>query len=66
MPKAGSKGRGAIDGLPGSGETGSPAETPQILPAPSAGDSCRYALEQSSVDRKAEEMGGLGKCWKKS
>ncbi|MCX4868574.1 hypothetical protein OHU11_36710 [Streptomyces sp. NBC_00257] len=33
MPEAGSKGRGAIDGLLGSGETGSPAETPQILPS---------------------------------
>ncbi|MDK0518230.1 integrase [Streptomyces sp. ML-6] len=33
MPEAGSKGRGTIDGLLGSGEIGSPAETPQILPS---------------------------------
>ncbi|TWG01680.1 hypothetical protein FHX80_1166 [Streptomyces brevispora] len=33
MPEAGSKGRGAIDGLLGERGTGSPAETPQILPS---------------------------------
>lgn len=30
------------------------------------GDSYLYAPERSSVDCKDEEMGGLGKCWKKS
>lgn len=33
MPEADSKGRGTIDSLLGSGETGSPAEAPQILPS---------------------------------
>ena len=39
---------------------------PRFSPAPLTGDSCLYAPEKYSVDCKAEEMGGLGKCWKKS
>ncbi|MEU2507311.1 hypothetical protein ABZ621_21745 [Streptomyces sp. NPDC007863] len=49
----------------GAGETGSSAETPQIPRAPSTADSCLCIPEESSVDCKAEEMGGLGNCWKR-
>lgn len=63
MPEAGSKGRGTIDGL--LGERGGSAagrlspDSPQrrrpVIPA-------LYAPKGASVDCKAEEMGGLGKC----
>ncbi|MFD3534891.1 hypothetical protein [Streptomyces sp. NPDC058664] len=63
MSEAGSKGRGTIDGL--LGERGGSAcrpKLPRFSPAPSTGDSCLCAPKESSVDCKAEEMGGLGKC----
>ncbi len=67
MPEAGSKGRGTIDGLLRErGERLAGRSSPEFSPIPSTGDSCRCAPEKSSVDCKAEEMGGLGKCWKRS
>lgn len=41
-------------------------ETPRFSPELSTGDPCLYIPERLSMDCKAEEMGGLGKCWKKS
>lgn len=67
VPEAGSKGRGTVHGL--LGERGGSACWPKLpgfspvllTPAPGL-----YALKKSSVDCKVEEMGGLGKCWKRS
>lgn len=39
---------------------------PGFSPASLTGDSRLYASEKPSVDGKANEMGGLGKCWKRS
>ncbi|MFF4170707.1 hypothetical protein [Streptomyces sp. NPDC001744] len=67
MPEAGSKGRGTIDGL--LGERGASACWPKLSsfsPALLSCDSCLYAPEKPSADCKVEEMGGLGKCWKRS
>lgn len=50
----------------GNGETGSPAETPQILPSVVDLWLLPYVPEGPSMKCKPEEMGGLGKCWKKS
>lgn len=65
MPEAGSKGRGTTVCL-GAGRPARQPKLPRFSPAPLTGDSCLYAPEESSVDCKAEEMGGLGKCWKRS
>lgn len=62
MPEAGSKGRGTVDGLLGErGGISLPAETPPILPSPV---DWRFppAPKGPSVEYKAKEMGGLGKC----
>ncbi|MFI2781455.1 hypothetical protein [Streptomyces sp. ALB3] len=62
MPEAGGKGRGTIDGLLGEGGTSACwSKLPGFSPAPSTGGS-RRAPQEPSVDGKAEEMGGLGKC----
>nr|WP_239475466.1 hypothetical protein [Streptomyces sp. CS131] len=67
MPEAGSKGRGTIDGLLGKGGASAcRPKLPRFSPAPSTGDSRLCARRQPSVDCKAEKMGGLGKCCKKS
>jgi hypothetical protein len=42
MPEAGSKGRGAIDGLLGSGGGACRPKLPRFFPAPLTGDSCLY------------------------
>ncbi|MFC8624390.1 hypothetical protein [Streptomyces anulatus] len=67
MPEAGSKGRGTIDGL--LGKDGASARWPKLprsSPASSTGDSRLRTPQEPSVDGEAEEMGGLGKCCKKS
>ncbi len=67
MPEAGSKGRGAIDGLLGKGGASArQSKLPRFCPASSTGDSRFCTPQRPSVDCKAEEMGGLGKCCKKS
>lgn len=66
MPEPGSKGRSVIDGLLGVRGVGSSAETPRILPRV-IDWRCQFPLStEPSAKCKAEEMGGLGKCWKKS
>ncbi len=68
MPEVGSKGRGAIDGL--LGERGGIGllrpRLPGFSPALLSRDLCLYASGKSSVDCKAEEMGGLEKCCERS
>ncbi|MYR76264.1 hypothetical protein GTW49_29180 [Streptomyces sp. SID4925] len=67
MPEAGSEGRGTIDGLlgergdrrAGRNSPDSPQRRRPVIPG-------LYAREKPSVDCRAEKMGGLGKCWKKS
>lgn len=67
VPDAGSKGRGTIDGLPGErGARLASRKLPRFSPELLTGDPCLYIPERLSMDCKAEEMGGLGKCWKKS
>ncbi|MFE3660093.1 hypothetical protein [Streptomyces sp. NPDC059165] len=50
----------------GAGRPARRPKLPRFSPAPLTRDSCLYAPEKSSMDCKAEEMGGLGKCWKRS
>ncbi len=67
MPEADSKGRGTIDGLLGErGESACRPRLPRFSPALSTRVPGLYAPEKSSVDWKVEEMGDLGKCWKRS
>lgn len=67
MPEAGSKGRGIIDGLlEKGGASACRSKLPGFSPALSTGGPCPCTPEESSVDCKAEEMGGLRKCCKRS
>ncbi|MFI9002205.1 tyrosine-type recombinase/integrase [Streptomyces sp. NPDC053541] len=67
MPEAGSKGRGTIDGLLGErGRSACQPKLPRFSPALSTRVPGLYAPEKPSVDCKVEEMGGLGKCCKRS
>ncbi|GAA2508159.1 hypothetical protein GCM10010393_46220 [Streptomyces gobitricini] len=66
MPEAGGKRHGTADGLLGGGGTGLPAGTPRILPGVVDRGPRLCAPTKPSVDGKAEEMGGLEKCWKRS
>lgn len=63
MPEAGSKGRGAIDGALGERGGRQANRNPQILPSIVDHDFLPCAPEVVTMDCKAEEMGGLGKCW---
>ncbi|MEU9154200.1 tyrosine-type recombinase/integrase [Streptomyces sp. NPDC048417] len=61
MPEAGSKGRTAIDGLL-ERETRMPVETPQILPRADWGDFPGGTALELTVECKAHELWGLGRC----
>ncbi len=67
MPEAGSKGRGTIDGLPGErGGSACRPKLPSFSPVLSTPVPGLCAPAKPFVDCKVEEMGGLGKCWKRS
>ncbi|WP_432127306.1 hypothetical protein [Streptomyces sp. bgisy082] len=67
VPEAGSKGRGAVDGLLGErGRAACRSKLPGFSPASPTAILTRCTLMKMSVECKDEEMGGLGKCWKRS
>jgi hypothetical protein len=62
MPEAGSKGRAAVDGLPGRTGSSMPSRTPQSLPTADPGRPVPEAVSEAVVESKAEGADWLRKC----